>query len=74
MNAPTVLDKSADDLGHLRTLLVLTLLMAFGLSLIDPPFTVFGKVLYVLVLIILTYVLVHLHRYIIGMKSSAVKL
>ena len=74
MNAPTVLDKPPGDIRQLRTLLFLALLLTLGLSLIDPPFTVFGKVLYVLVLMILTYVLVQLQRYITGMKSSAVNL
>ena len=62
-----------DNLKQLRTLLFLALVMALGVTLIDPPFSVFGKVLYGLVLMILAYVLVQLERYIIATKSSAVK-
>ena len=73
MNAPAVVDPALGSLRQLRTLLLLALLMAMGLSFIDPPFSVFGKALDALVLIILVYVLVQLERYIIAMKSSAVK-
>jgi len=57
-------------LRQTRTLLALTILMLLASNLIDPPYSSFGIVLNVLVIVVLVFVLFRIHRSVIALNSS----
>ncbi len=57
-------------LRQTRTLLVLTVLMVFALDLIDPPYSSFGVLLNILVIVVLVFTLFRIHRSLVALKSS----
>jgi hypothetical protein len=62
-----------EDMEHVlresRTLLALTVLMAIALDLIDPPYSSFGIILNILVIVVLVFVLFRIHRSVVAVSS-----